>query len=436
MAVADLASKVQAVTGTDVTYEVGTNDVTTTIRYAAGGPALVVSMPHHEGSLVSKGTSLGSYDSVYGKLELYATETLAWHAKRWDIRTALDLSKLSSDQKGKLATQVAADVAATKPYPQDTYFGGKGLYRDAMLMEIAKAVGAQDAAKTVKDRLTTALQKWTEPKGADARATECFVYDPKYHGMIGLAASFGSDEYNDHHFHYGYFLYAAGVLCADDSALAAKLAPVMDLLAADIASPTDTGFFPQWRPFDAYASHSWASGTSPFADGNNQESSSEAVNAWAGLALWARARGDKALEQQATWMHSLEAQTALAYWLAPDMSAFSGFQHHIVGMCWGTKRDYSTWFSADPTAILMIQVLPAGPSAGYLAASPDRVSAAITEAVGSGDYSKTYGDYCLLYSSLASKDAAAKALDIAPRLADHIDDGSSMSYLLAYLMTR
>jgi endo-1,3(4)-beta-glucanase len=211
---------------------------------------------------------------------------------------------------------------------------------------------------------------------------------------------------------------------------------VMDLLAADIATPADTGFFPQWRPFDAYASHSWASGTSPFADGNNQESSSEAVNAWAGLALWARARGDKATEQQATWMHSLETQTALAYWLAPDMSAFSGFQHHIVGIGWGAKRDYATWFSPDPTAILMIQVLPASPSAGYLAASPDRVSAAITEAVGSGDYRKTYGDYCLLYSSLAGKDAAAKALDTAPSLADHIDDGSSMSYLLAYLMTR
>jgi len=436
MTVADLASKARAVTGTDVTYEIGTNDVTTTIRYAAGGPAMVVSMPHHEGSLVSKGQSLGSYDSVYGKLELYATETLVWRAKRWDIRTALDLSKLSSDQKAKLATQVAADVASSKPYPEDSYFGGKGLYRDAMLMEIAKAVGANDAAKTVKDRLTTALQRWTEPKGADARATECFVYDATYHGMIGLKASFGSDEYNDHHFHYGYFLYAAGVLCADDSALAARLAPVMDLLAADIASPTDTGFFPQWRPFDAYASHSWASGTSPFADGNNQESSSEAVNAWAGLALWARARGDKAMEQQATWMHSLEAQTALAYWLAPDMSAFPGFQHHIVGIGFGAKRDYATWFSPDPTAILTIQVLPASPSAGYLAASPDRVSAAVAEAVGSGDYRKTYGDYWLLYSSLASKDAAAKALDTAPSLADHIDDGSSMSYLLAYLMTR
>jgi endo-1,3(4)-beta-glucanase len=436
MTVADLASKVQAVTGTDVTYDIGTSDVTTTIRYAAGGPALVVSMPHHESGLVSKGTSLGSYDSVYGKLELYATETLVWRAKRWDIRTALDLSKLSSDQKGKLATQVAADVASSKPYPDDSYFGGKGLYRDAMLMEIAKAVGANDAAKTVKDRLTTALQRWTEPKGADARATECFVYDATYHGMIGLKASFGSDEYNDHHFHYGYFLYAAGVLCADDSALAAKLAPVMDLLAADIASPTDTGFFPQRRPFDAYASHSWASGTSPFADGNNQESSSEGVNAWAGLALWARARGDKALEQQATWMHSLEAQAALAYWLAPDTSAFPGFQHHIVGIGFSAKRDYGTWFSPDPTAILTIQVLPASPSAGYLAASPDRVTAAVAEAVGSGDYRKTYGDYCLLYSSLAGKDAAAKALDTAPSLAGNIDDGNSMSYLLAYLMTR
>lgn len=433
--VADLAAKAKALAGTSVTYEVGEKDVTTTIHYT-GGPGLVVAMPHHQGNLVSKGASLGTYDSIFGSLTLYATDSLAWHAKRWDILTALDLSKLSGDQKSTLSKQVIADVAATKPYATDSYFGGKSLYRDAMLMEIAKSVGATDAAKTVKDRLTTALLKWTEPKGADARATECFVYDPTYHGMIGLEASFGSDEYNDHHFHYGYFLYAAGVLCADDSDLAGKLAPVMDLLAADIASPTDTGFFPQRRPFDVYASHAWASGTSPFADGNNQESSAEGVHAWSGLALWARARGNAGLESQATWMHALESQAAAAYWLAPDLSAFSGFEHKIIGIGWGAKRDYATWFSAEPVATLMIQVLPASPSAGYLAGSPDKVQAAVTEAVGSGDYHKTYGDYCLLYSSYASKDAAAKALEVAPSLADIIDDGNSMSYLLASVMTR
>lgn len=433
--VEDLAPKAKAVTGTSATYVVDPGEVVTTLHYA-GGPTLVAAMPHHEAGRVSKGATLGTYDTIFGKLTLYETDELSWRSKRWEIRTGLDLSRLSGDRKSTLATQVATDVAATKPYPQDTYFGGKALYRDAMLMEVAKSVGAADAAKTVKDRLTTALLKWTEPKGADARATECFVYDATYHGMIGLEASFGSDEYNDHHFHYGYFLYAAGVLCADDSALAEKLAPVLDLLAADIASPTDTGFFPARRPFDVYASHAWASGTSPFADGNNQESSAEGVHAWAGLALWARARGNKGLESQAIWMHALESQAAGMYWLAPDLSAFPGFEHTIIGIGWGAKRDYATWFSAEPVAALMIQVLPASPSAGYLGAVPDRVQASVTEAVGSGDYKKTYGDYCLLYSSYASKEAAAKALEIAPTLAGTIDDGLTMSYLLASIMTR
>jgi hypothetical protein len=56
--------------------------------------------------------------------------------------------------------------------------------------------------------------------------------------------------------------------------------------------------------------------------------------------------------------------------------------------------------------------------------------------VGSGDYNKTYGDYCLLYSSFAGKAAAAKALEVAPSLAGIIDDGLSMSYLMASVMTR
>ncbi len=433
VAVGDLAESARAVTGTSAGYEVEKDSVTTTLRYA-GGPTLVVAMPHHASDLVTTGKVLGTYDSIFGPLALYATDTLAWRSKRWEIRTGLDLSTLSGDQKKRLATQVASDVAGSRPYPTDTYFGGKALYRDAMLLEIARQVGADAAAETVTTRLTAELTAWTEPKGAESRATRCFVYDEATHGIVGLEPSFGSDEFNDHHFHYGYFLYAAGVLCANDSALAGKLAPVMDLLAADIASGSDTGFFPQRRPFDVYASHSWASGTSPFADGNNQESSAEGVNAWAGLALWAKARGNAGLEAEAVWMHSLESQAAAAYWLAPDLSPFKGFTHQVIGIGWGAKRDYATWFSADAVAVLMIQVLPASPSSGYLGAAPDRVAAAVQEAVGSGDFAKTYGDYCLLYSALASKDAAAKALDIAPSLAGVIDDGLSMSYLLAYLM--
>ncbi len=135
------------------------------------------------------------------------------------------------------------------------------------------------------------MRQWTQIDGCDERNAFCFGYDPDWRGIVGQTPAFGSELFNDHHFHYGYFLYAAGVLAAHDPSVIDDLRPVMTLLAADIAGSADTGITPQWRPYDAYASHSWAAGTSEFADGNNQESSSEAVTAWAGLQLWAQAAG-------------------------------------------------------------------------------------------------------------------------------------------------
>jgi endo-1,3(4)-beta-glucanase len=84
--------------------------------------------------------------------------------------------------------------------------------------------------------------------------------------VVGMTPSFGSEEFNDHHFHYGYFLYAAAVLAANDPALAQRYAPVLNLLAAAIGSSanggkgssSETAHFPDRRTFDAYASHSWA----------------------------------------------------------------------------------------------------------------------------------------------------------------------------------
>lgn len=177
-----------------------------------------------------------------------------------------------------------ADAAALPDYPADTYFGGKAPHRDAQLLAIARQVGADEAATSIRERVLTQIRMWAEVDGGTQRDAFCFTYDETNHGVVGLTPSFGSDEFNDHHFHYGYFLYAAGTLAATDAELAEELAPVLDALAADIACDAATEAVPVRRVFDAYASHSWASGTSPFADGNNQESSSEATTAWAGSA--------------------------------------------------------------------------------------------------------------------------------------------------------
>lgn len=423
------------VTATSLGYSVGDETATTRITYSTVGDAatLVAVMPHQEPA----GTDCthGTYPSVYGDLRLCRTATLSWTSPLLEPQGALGLDELDADARAGLLDQLAADVASTPAFPSDTYFGGKALYRAANLLSIARNLGAEELAATLEDRLVEEIGLWTEPAGCDERDVRCFVYDARARGMVGLDPSFGSDAFNDHHFHYGYFLYAAGVVAADEPDLAARWAPVMDLLAADLATSGVNALFPERRVFDAYAGHSWASGTAPFGDGNNQESSSEAVTAWNGLALWAKASDNQDLLTEATWMLSAEAASARAYWtdFPLDAPVYDGFDHTITSLVWGGKRDYATWFSAEPSAMLGILVLPMSPVSGYLAGDPGRIGANVEDAAPDG-FDVLFGDYLLMYSALAGPEAAAAALEAAASLpGTRIDDGNSRTYLLAWL---
>ncbi len=426
------------VTGSSVSYSLDGDVVTTTLTYEAEGGTVFAVRPHQAKGL-DKGiaTDLGTYPSIYGTLKVAAGNELTYTVPLSEPTSALDVSKLSKDERSELGEQVSKDIAATKEWPADTYFGGKKLYRAAMLYQLAQQLELAEPAKQMGDALTEQLTKWTEPKGADTRSEFCFVYDEQAMGIVGLTPSFGSDEFNDHHFHYGYFLYAAGVLTQDNPELAKKLQPVMDLVAADIGSNAGNGSFPDRRVFDVYAGHSWASGTSPFADGNNQESSSEAITAWTGLATWAKSSGNDALEAEAIWMLSTEAQAGLDYWTNFDNAEpiYSGYGHKIVTLNWGGKRDYATWFSPEPAAMLGILVIPMSPASTYLGGDPERITANVEEATG-GKFDQKFGDFLLMYAALAGDDQRKTALEAARSLADEwIDDGNSRAYLLAWLMT-
>jgi endoglucanase Acf2 len=426
------------VTGSSVSYSLDGDVVTTTLTYEAKGGTVFAIRPHQAKGLdKSIATDLGTFPSIYGTLKVASGNELTYTVPLSEPTSALDVSKLSKDEKSELGEQVAKDIAATEEWPADTYFGGKKLYRAAMLYQLAQQLELAEPAKQMGDALTEQLTKWTEPKGADTRSEFCFVYDEQAMGIVGLTPSFGSDEFNDHHFHYGYFLYAAGVLTQDDPDLAKKLQPVMDLVAADIGSNAGNGSFPDRRVFDVYAGHSWASGTSPFADGNNQESSSEAITAWTGLAKWAKSSGNDALEAEAIWMLSTEAQAGLDYWTNFDNAEpiYSGYGHKIVTLNWGGKRDYATWFSPEPAAMLGILVIPMSPASTYLGGDPERITANVEEATG-GKFDQKFGDFLLMYAALAGDDQRKTALEAARSLADEwIDDGNSRAYLLAWLMT-
>ena len=139
-------------------------------------------------------------------------------------------------------------------------------------------------------------------------------------------------------------------------------------------------------------------------------------------------------------MLAKEQSTALLYGLRLDTSdpAYDGFDHDVISLNWGGKRDYATWFSPRPAAMLAILILPASPSAAsYLGGDPDRIRAQVTAAKEGSGFNQQFGDYLLIYSSLAGSQDAAEALEAARRLdTKWIDDGNSRAYLLAFLMSR
>lgn len=450
------------ITGVEVSASLSEDAATTALAYvtADGSDTVTGRLPHQ-----SEGASceLGSFLTAYGPMALCASAELEWSVPQLAPAGALALGDalLSGDERAELVAALEQDVAGTPATPPDTYFGGKALARLATMLQLARQLAAGDDAPAeaaagiatgLEERLTSELRTWAEPQGCVERAERCFTYDPTLRGVVGLVPSFGSEEFNDHHFHYGYFLYAAGVLAgatgaADagtaeiDDELVAELRPVIDLLAADIAS-SGGEVFPAQRAFDPYSGHSWASGFSPFADGNNQESSSEAVSAANGLALWAQATGDDALADQAQWMLSAEAHSARSYWTAfdRDLEPYAGYERGTVGIVWDAKRDFGTWFSAEPSAIVGIQLLPMHPMAGYLAdgVESERILDNIAEAAPGGAETATlFADSLLMYQSLAGPEQAEAALAAARELAAaKIDQGGSRSYLLAFIMSQ
>lgn len=91
--------------------------------------------------------------------------------------------------------------------------------------------------------------------------------------------NFGNGFYNDHHFHYGYFIYSAAVLAKYRPSWEKQWRPQLLALIRDYANPsTADGFFPLTRHKDWFMGFSWAGGIKFEPLGRNQESVSEAIN--------------------------------------------------------------------------------------------------------------------------------------------------------------
>ncbi|GJP48562.1 hypothetical protein CLOM_g7848 [Closterium sp. NIES-68] len=216
------------------------------------------------------------------------------------------------------------------------------------------------------------------------------LYDPTWGGVVSEAGSrdkgadFGLGMYNDHHFHYGYFVYAAAAVAKFDPVWGSRYRSKLSALVADYMSVNRTAAFPRLRNFDAYALHSWASGLFDFGDGRNQESFSEAANAYYAGSLLAYVFGDLPLATLGATLAAVEAVAAQTLMqvpassssppssLSPAYEPVFADTNRMVGVLWSTKRDAALWFAppADLDKRVGIQVLPITPFLAHL--FPDR----------------------------------------------------------------
>lgn len=267
-----------------------------------------------------------------------------------------------------------AGVAGNTGIAGETYAGGQDMLRFAQHMTYAHELARPEFA-TLANTARSALVDWYTYSASDGRY---FAFYPSWKALTGFPASYGSDQFNDHHFHYGYFTHATALVGMYDQNFLNSYGPMARLVAKEYANwdRSDTNF-PFLRTFDIWGGHSDASGFSSDVKGNNQESSSEAMQSWGGLFLLGSMLGDDAMRAAGAMGYAIEAEGVRQYWFnfskfsnAADSNWPTSYSKIVVGILWDSGQEYQTYFGADPLFIHGIQWVPPSPMLSYLAEDP------------------------------------------------------------------
>ena len=370
------ARNIVAAVDIDFAVDRSTNnvDVTHTYRDSQGAPVeTIVGMHplHWKNSALP--TSVYQVRSARGTIKFGQAASFSYQVPSVGVLPSLPSFDGTFDQ-ATLESLVAAFVAqgpAAWNDRTDTYWAGKNYGKVAELVAIADAIGMDAEAAQLLGWLKSELADWfTAETNGNLDVFRYFVYDDEWNTLLGIQESFAShQQLNDHHFHYGYFVRAAAEICRMDISWcgASQYGPMIELLIRDYAGGAGDPMFPYLRNFDPANGFSWASGPANFVRGNNNESTSEAANAYGAIILYGLATGNDALVDRGMYLH---ASTAAAYWQywnnidgynnrgTAEDNFPAGYNRITTSIIWGDGSAFSTWFSGAFAHILGIQGLP------------------------------------------------------------------------------
>ncbi len=376
----------------NTTYAVSTNNIV----------PLVALLPHQSDFTNANTESLGTYETIRGTLNLIKSTTFTTSIPQiTPADTYIRVSKNEADIKKQIAKDIDAVLKESEPASRDYTLG-------SWFGKIDNLIQLADTYEMANEK--NKLINYLEPKFYES--LNHFHYDDNKTSLIADQPEYGNEKLNDHHFHYGYYIRTAAVLAKQSPASLEKSKTVIQQMIDDIAT-TDRSSekFPYLRNFDIYEGHSWADGYANFADGNNQESSSEAIQAWYSVYLWGKTINDEKLTNTALYLYNTEIQSAYYYWFDVKNIYKSPYAHRLGSIIWGGKVDFATWFSDKTNMKYGIQLLPFTPGSMYLANLPDFKPYEADFHSSGGRESDEWGDLFLMWESFYDPGKIQKSIE-------------------------
>ncbi|KAI9885211.1 MAG: hypothetical protein M1823_002983 [Watsoniomyces obsoletus] len=389
----DAAAGVYAV-GATLSGSTNGNAGSYTLRWTKAGidtnsrPLLMFALPHHVESFDSPTNGGRTLLQLQTTTKGAATAVLgdAWTMVENNLPVEIGFAPWSPDRTGPLElSPKAVDVingVAVNETDQDVdaqsdldsmYFSGKALGKFAQLVYTVNDLAKNPSlAQAGLEKLKGAFARF-----ANNQQKNPLVYETAWKGVVSSAAfttgdpnaDFGNSLYNDHHFHYGYFIFTAAVIGYLDPSWLAANRDWVNMLLRDAANPSDQDpYFPVSRAFDWYHGHSWAKGLFESADGKDEESSSEDAFFAYAVKMWGRTLGDAAIEGRGNLMLAVLARTLRNYFLMESNNRnhppnFIG--NKVTGILFENKVDHTTYFGTNIEYIQGIHMLPINPSSAY-----------------------------------------------------------------------
>lgn len=432
-------------------YNAATSSLTTTFHVDKS--VLMGFLPHHyydsNDQMVNDQMVNSTYLSPRGTMRLYAGNDFTF---TYPVHSFLPFfpAPMEWGEEFSAARMAAlnADYAKRGSFGGDTYWGGKGLTQMAHYMTFALQMGDTATFRMAKNRLKEVLVNWYTFTPGEERFY--FARYPKWGALIGMDPSYDSDTFNDHHFHYGYFVYASALLCMLDDDFRTNYGLMAREVARDYANWQRSADEPWFRTFNPYCGHSFAGGLGNAGNGNGQESSSEAIQGWGGVWLLGAALQDQEMLEAGIMGYTLETRATSEYWFDKKRRNIDFTKYNHPYCCNLTMQGVGwwTWFSGDPVWMHSIQWLPISPiltncfSEDLPFAKWDYTQMYATKEVGNyeaqqgglGDESGL-GNVCLSYLSLFDADSAIHVWDrmdaMGKALAKNPDTGG-ITYWLAH----